>query len=531
MRAWRVALPLALALGAVALDSAGVAEAAERDRSDADEEVDEARQEAFEDYESAVDRGDKAGAADALVAIIEDEELADYRGEAWGELGGLLAALDLPYSALMAYGLALADSPEDIEPFVTPALDLSEQVGDEGILEAVFAGNIGLAARSAERSRIAWLGARDAYRRGELSTALAALTMVEDSSPVFLRAQLLKGVVLSQQGRYSDALPPLLTADSLASGAGDPALSALTALTAARAYYALGVQTLDRDGLGAAAGSFARASEYYSKIPRSSPHWPQAQLERAWTHYRLEDLSGALGYLHTHTTPFFDDWYFPEAKMLRIYALFLLCKFPEASRQIEDFKVQYGPVRDEVAPALGGMDARAVYEDAVRFAGGGDSRLPAMFLRDYPAEDRFTDTVAAVRSADEELARLESVGSRPFTDLLTDRVTARRDALIQEEGARIKARVDAQVGAVDGWLQDTDILKLDMLKFETRLFEQAAATGGFEDPRALARRKLRRERNQLAWAYEGELWADELGWYRIDARPECPASMQAGGSN
>ncbi len=524
MRAWRLFLPLALTLGALAPTAA----VAQRDRSAAD---DEARQEAFEPYEEALDRGDKAGAADALAAIVEDEDLADYRGEAWAALGGLLRELDLPYSALLAYSLALADDPDGGDAAITPALDLSDQVGDTGPLEAVFAGNIGLAAGSAERSRVAWLGARHAYRSGELSVALAALSMVEDSSPVFLRAQLLRGLILSQQGRYTDALPPLLTADGLAAGAGDAELTTLTSLSAARAYYALGVQTLDREGLAAAAGSFARASEYYARVPRSSPSWPQAQLERAWTHYRLEDLSGALGYLQSFTTPFFEDWYVPEAKMLRVYALFLLCKFPEASAQIADFKRQYEPVRSEVAPTLAAMDARAVYEDALRFAEGGETRLPAMFLRDYPDEARFTATAAAVRAAEEELDRLDSAGSRPFTDLLTERVTARREALILEEGARIAARVEAQVSAVDGWLQDTDILKLDMLKYETRLFEQAAATGGFEDPRALARRKLRRGPGELAWAYEGELWADELGWYRVEAKPECPASMQAGASN
>jgi len=527
MRAWKLTALVALLGMPLMLSLSAPSQARDRERTEAE---DEEREEAFEDYTAALDSGNKAAAADALTAMIDDDELEEWHGEAWALMGDLMVNLQLPYSALAAYRQALSADPDTMEAVGKKALDLGDSVGDSAYLSSVFAANVGLAASSDQRSRVAWLGAREAYRQGELATALAALTMVESGSEVYGSSQLMKGVVLSQQSRHSDALPPLLTAASIAETAGDQEMLTLTNLNVARAYYAMGVTTYDREGLGAAAGSFARASEYYSYVPRESHLWPQAQFERAWTHYRLEDLSGALGYLQTHVSPFFTDWYFPEAKMMRIYALFLLCKFPEASDQVEDFKLHYNPVRDEVAPLLMSMGDQAVYADVVAYTRGGEHRLPEMFLRDYKNDERLLATLAAVASADDELQRLASVASSDFSEPIGALIQDRRQELIEREGARMKARMEAMIDDVDGWLQDTDILKLDMLKFETRLYEQAAVTGGFEDPRALARRKLRRAPNQLAWAYEGEHWADELGYYQIDAKPECPASMQAGGN-
>ena len=51
-------------------------------------------------------------------------------------------------------------------------------------------------------------------------------------------------------------------------------------------------------------------------------------------------------------SPFFDDWYFPEADLLRIYSLFLMCKFPEASKEINAFQDHYKPIQQRLA-ALG----------------------------------------------------------------------------------------------------------------------------------------------------------------------------------
>ena len=42
-------------------------------------------------------------------------------------------------------------------------------------------------------------------------------------------------------------------------------------------------------------------------------------------------------------------------------------------------------------------------------------------------------------------------------------------------------------------------------------------------------RKQRTKKGYQSWPWEGEYWADELGYYRISTKSDCPASLRASG--
>ncbi len=107
-------------------------------------------------------------------------------------------------------------------------------------------------------------------------------------------------------------------------------------------------------------------------------------------------------------------------------------------------------------------------------------------------------------------------------------VSARRVELIQSEGARIKAYLSGQANSLNTMLSDTEIARLDILRLETQLYEQAAGIGKMADAANLAKRKLRVPRGQQAWPFQGEFWADELGYFRVTATPQCPQSLMVG---
>jgi len=78
-------------------------------------------------------------------------------------------------------------------------------------------------------------------------------------------------------------------------------------------------------------------------------------------------------------------------------------------------------------------------------------------------------------------------------------------------------------------LSDVQVTKLDIMQYETRMYENASFTGELHFGDRLGRlRSMGTLRGHQAWPFEGEYWADELGYYRIDARPDCPADLIAG---
>jgi tetratricopeptide (TPR) repeat protein len=479
--------------------------------------LEKARTDAFAEYETQLASGQKARAADALVALVEDATMAPFHAEAYGKLGDIFLALDLPYAAVTAWNRAFLAADDtnvaDIGLHVPKAMETAKRVGDSAILEEAFSKNLALARTEDVRGQMAFLAAREAFHGQSYGLGLGMLKMVKEGDPSYPDAKALEGVILNQQGRPVDALTPFEAAQKAGRDRGIRFTDSLT-LNTARSYYA--------------AGNYPRAIQGYATVSRGSEFWPQAQFERAWAHFRIDDLNGTLATLHTLDTPFFESWYFPEADLLRIYSMFLMCKFPQANIEIDAFNEFYKPIHAALQGWTGKSDKES-FELARRYAEtGAHDPLPESILRPYGSEERLRASIAAVKSADDELERLKAVSANPFSDTAKSWVKERRKELIKVEGARISARIAEQEAQIGGMLADTEIFVLDILRMKTMLYEQAANTGMSLDAARTVKREERVRKGWREWPYEGEIWADELGYYRVDAAPECPAGMARG---
>ncbi len=510
----RAALALLLCLGVGPLAPAVV----HAQDDEAEEEVDPRWTEAFTDYTAALEASDANGAADALVALVEDPRRSEWHGEALIKLADHYNALGLPVSALGAVLDATVADPEgqhiSLKVAVNRALNLADTTGDVLWLEDILASNVGLAVLGSEKGRLAYMGAKGNYRQGNWAAALGSVSLVNAKTDPgwYGRAQMLKGVVMAQQGNFQGAIAPLLTAQAVV--ADDPETLDLVNLNLGRVYYS--------------SGNFARAIEYTAKVQRDSQLWPQAQFERAWAHFRLEDMNGTVGILHTHTTPFFEDDYYPEAFLLRTYGLFLLCKFPEASRQINVFQEHYRPIHDTLRAGLAGMDEAGAFDAVAAHLRGQGAAVPRQLLAAYEGDETFRSAQAAIAAIDNELSGLGNYSETAWGQRAVRILKARRDRLVTDQGERILDRLQVQAMDLESMLNDTEITKLDMLRLERRLYQSASITGELEDQRSLAQRKPRIRKGQRYWPYEGEIWADELGYYRAGVQAECPPGLAAG---
>jgi|GEM_PF-848327 len=475
----------------------------------------EERQEVFGAVDEAFTAGRKGEVADLLVEIIDNEEVhVHLRAEAYARLGKVLSSFDLPYSALVAYQGALSTDAALTQDSAKVAIELADKVGDTAILEKVFADNLGLNVSDATRSRMAYLAAREAHARKMYPLALASLSMVSTSDPYFPEAKALEGVTQSLLGNPQGSLAPLQVAlgTGKAKKRNERFMNTVT-INLGRAYYA--------------SGNFPRAIEYFAQVERSSRMWPEAQFERSWAHFRLQDTNGVLSLLQTHDSPFMEDLYFPEASLLKVYSLFLMCKFPEASKEIDRFKAKYEPKIAELR-AVEAKSPEELFNAMASHIEDGKSDLPSMVTWRFEEEDRFNDSLTAVRSAEDEKKRLMNVAANPFSGWATDQVELRRQWLVNAEGRRIKNRAKRMADELAQMMDDVEISKLDMMDFERRLFQAASARGDMLEKRDTVKRTQRIRDNERYWPWEGEYWADEVGYYRINSKPDCPQGMSQG---
>jgi len=478
---------------------------------------DEERAELFAPYEEALKAGQKTAAADALLPILDSEEAGAAHGEAWQKLGDLYREFDMDYSALIAYARAIDADEEVGKQVIGTALDLADELGDGRLLGPVLAANVGVAQDAETRSRVAYLAARHNVQNGEYGVAMGMLLMVDKKSPAYVEAEALRGVVLSQQGRYNDALAPLLTAQALGKKAEKgERFDNVTALNVARAYFG--------------AGNYPRAVEYYAKIERGSDFWPQAWFEKAWSHFRANDMNGAVSVLMVHESPFYQDWYWPEADLLRSYSLFLMCKFKDATKEIDKFDARYQPIYDKLAADLNGYEAIDGWNDGLALVEGKQTRVHRGVIREFEKDERFLGAIATVDKAEEELGRLRGQSANPFANRAMKQLLARQTTIKKEEGSRIVRKATKARDELKDMLANLKITKLDMMQFETRQLEQAAVTGELDTGDRIGQlRKLRAKPGTRMWPWQGEYWADEVGYYNVVSRPDCPDSLRPAG--
>jgi tetratricopeptide (TPR) repeat protein len=478
--------------------------------------TEEERTALFLPYEDALKRGQKTHAADALLPIVTEPVNAEAHGEAWLKMGELLSGFDMEYSALLAYGNAINADPTTGAAKVAEAIKLARKLSDQRYLAPILAVNVGLEVDKNTRSDIAYLAARHYFQDSQEGMALGMLRMVGSKSDVYVDAQALNGVVLTQQGRFNDALAPLVTAQQVgrSQNRGERFDNVLT-LNLARSYFA--------------AENYLRAIEHYAKVERESDFWPQAHFERAWAHFRQGDVKGTVAVLMSHESPFFEDWYFPEADLLRTYSLFMMCKFPDAGTEITKFKDRYTPLRDQLKTSVEAMTPAQSWSEVTAYLDGKGHEYPDKVLRKFSTDERFLAAVASVQKAEDELNRLKNVSSNPFATVATQRLQERKDQLIAEEGTRVKKHLISARDELIDMLSNVEITKLDIMNYETALLEKAAATGKLDYGDRIGQlRRLRKKKGIRVWPFEGEYWADEIGYYQINTRPDCPEGMQAG---
>ncbi|MEZ4236139.1 MAG: tetratricopeptide repeat protein [Myxococcota bacterium] len=475
---------------------------------------DDQRASAFTGWATAMASGNRESAAQALIAILDDPSLQPVHGEAWGHLGEYYAQLGLKLAAVGAMGRGMALDPVHADKFAAQALQLVDEIDESGLVGEAVGKNVGIRVDGEARNLLAVTAARYQVDHDSFGPAQAILMMADRNGKEFDTAEMLRGVILSQQGQYGDALVPLQTALAMGiQNERDEKWVDTAKLNVARAYYA--------------AGNYGQAIASYASISRDSDYWLDAQFERAWAHFRGNDTNGALAMLYNHQSPFFEDFYYPEADLLRAYSLFVMCKFTDASAEMDRFQQKYEPVLKE----LGGLSPapEAAFDDVIAFRRDKPTQLPGYVLRPFRHEQRFTDAIATVERAADELKDLKKVDGKPG-ELARELIETQRDARIRAEGQRVIDRIDRAERDLGSMLEGIEITRLDLLALETQMYERAAATGVLDYGNHIGKMKeLRRtKRGFRVWPWQGEYWADELGWYVFNARPDCPESMARG---
>ncbi len=496
--------------------------------------------------------GDYETAALAYDAVLRDPSVAEAHDEARYQLAKSLVKLGLNHAALAKLDEILSKGPHGTRYFHN-ALEWVFYVGKKTVNESVIVSEVvryaGGAFPPASQDKFNYLLARYSYERGR---ALDEVGQAAEARRAYDEARRLVGQVRPEAGaaapkkgddaaeegdvyaksRFIDALVRYAEGDGQGAvesfkdvvrltnprrgRAPDPRIRELAFLQLARIHYEHKQNRY--------------AIFYYDKMPWGGESWLEGLWESSYAHYRIGNYEKALGNLLTLQSPYFRDEWFPESWILKSTIYYENCRYPEARAILDEFHAVYEGVHRELDELTGRQVQPSAFFDLIEDAEKGRGaaahplmrRIMKLAFTDESVK-RLNDSILEVENEmDSGLAgRRGAFRSSALHRELKDKLEGERRRLVEEAGARARAKLEYERDALRGLLQQALRIKIEVARKEREALESALSHGGQVNVLRDYRYSVAVSDEQLYWPYDGEFWRDELGTYTYTLTKGC----------
>jgi len=452
-----------------------------------------------------------------IIAIQQVDDPA--RPETWFRLGQTLFALGLYQSALRAFDqvVVAADHPlfKDRTRYF---LRIQRAVpGDLATVERLTDAPESVHAKE-DLDEVRFLLGRYYYNVGDRKKAIANLLPIKpNAGELYLKARHLLGVIYTVENQAQPALDSWKDMLRFRETMGAPAYYAqyenLASMSLGRLFYST--------------GSFDTAGRYYDRVTEGTSAWLDSLFELGWTYFQLGRIDRVLGVLHTLNSPYFEDRYYPEARVLQALILFRTCRFGETLVSVQKFLRDYKPLKKELDLQLGGNRSDAEFYEYLAALSADKDKLSVQLRRIFNAalnDKRVQRAFAAVVQANQEYAGLEKLErnttATAFAAQLKEDMGRVRSVMIAEAGGLAKTRL-AQVRE-----NLTEVIRQGLrIKYETMKARRGSISDQVRVDLAETARAVSEPRTEdaehVVWPFDGTYWKDELGGYTYDTRSKC----------
>ncbi len=377
--------------------------------------------------------------------------------------------------------------------------------------------------RSARNHLFYLMGVR-LYEEDDLSRARKYFGQISTRSDLYLRAKYFEGVIYNRQGRLKSAVRSFRDVVREDVEVGSPRelqevkdLKNLSLVNVARIYYSI--------------QRFDEASKYYALVERDSMYWPTSLFESSWSNFMRNDLNLTLGQVLTVQSPFFsEDEFVPEATILRALTYFNLCEYNEVERLLIGFEETYRPMYKEMksfVQAYASKEGKKLADqayDTYFTSYPRESVLPKSVFnkvlrnRDLAALVRHLELMEGEKAIiDAQKARWrDSLGNHLKKVLEADRQRYKRRAglLFLSE----MAQLTAYMGDL---LAQSEIVRFEVVDAQRVDYEYRMNNIDIVDSSSLRDIDFATSVDKVYWPFNGEFWADELGYYHYTEQGSC----------
>ena len=467
-------------------------------------------------------------ASKMLFEILEDKQAMGQDTKVHYYLGRSLEALEMYHMAQHHYLQVIRAGTGD--PYFNYALPklvkIARYTGDDSELIKI-APQIPANAypRGAKNHLLYLMGVRE-YSKGNLTQARKYFGQVSTKSPLYLNSEYFRGVIYNQQGKLKSAVRAFRDVyREEVEIINDPRylqevedLKDMALMNVARIYYAI--------------ERFDESSKYYDLVSRDSKYWPEALFENAWANFMQNNLNDTLGQILTVHSPFFkDDEWNPEATILRALTFFNLCEYKEVEGLLINFEEDNRAMVDEMRQFVTDYSSK----EALKLA---DQAWDAYFGRTEPIDTvlpkslfnrilRNQDLSGIVRhleilDEEEDLIDKQRPEWRDSVGVyLKQRIERDRQKYKKRAGRLFLRELARQANKLQDLLTQSEIIRFEVVDAQRVDYAYKAHNADIGDALGGLSIDFATSVDYIYWPFNGEFWADELGYYHYTEQGSC----------
>ena len=388
------------------------------------------------------------------------------------------------------------------------------------------------------RDELYYLLGRYNYQKADLGQAIALLSLVPEQSDFYIPSQYFLGVAETREFHGQEAVAAFknvlrkniqMRGDSSAKRKSKKKKK-LTSVELDFAEQNKRFEELANIALGYIfyqVGKFNLAIKYFDRVDIISPYWLDAVFAASWSEFRLvevePDLANrhyqrTLGYIHTLNAPFFYDYLYPEALVLKSVTYYFNCRYGPAKRAIDEFNSRYVRTKEDLQAVLDrAPEDYELYELTVAIRAGTSDLDPFVekvarkSLQDKTLEKYY----AYVDRLEVEEGLLEGESSEfqasPVGDLITEDLDITLSSAKEATGAEARERLGKQIAEIKA-------LQREAIKVEYEILNKLKTVG---EEVAGVTQKPQVDSEHEIYNYNGEYWQDELGYYYYKVTSAC----------
>ena len=272
----------------------------------------------------------------------------------------------------------------------------------------------------------------------------------------------------------------------------------------------------------------------YRMIPRDSKYYHDMLFESSWAMLRSGKFRSALSNFQSLHSEYYDNYYFPEATLLRAIIYLYICKVDEVNKVVKVYEKTYGKMNKELRKYLSGnrspktdiINYLALREELKTGVKTYSYTIPYVLLRDLNRSSKVRSRADYYYNLEQDLRKINSMeiwSKTTVASFARKIIEKRKKGSLTRLGKAIRSELLVYKKELNGFDNQKELIKFELVSSEKE--DARKKLEGRDDfDVKLSTKSSRftfRKNGYEYWPFQGEYWLDEIGNYHYLGVSRC----------